>query len=119
HPQRFDAVAGLLAAQEWQFAAHADDAPVYERTEVVLGNTLGDVPRFYAAADVAFVGGSLVPGIGGHNVLEAALLARPVLVGPHIGEWQEVMDILVAAGGASVAADADALAQQLHDWLGA
>lgn len=117
HPQRFPAVADLLAAEGWQYAAHADGAPVNEYTEVVFGNTLGDVPRFYAAADVAFVGGSLVPGIGGHNVLEAALLARPVLVGPHIGEWQEVTDALVEACGAAVVANAEALAQQLRRWL--
>src|SRR5699024_1249011 len=81
HPQRFQAVAELLEEQGWRYVSYADDPAVDFRTQVVLGNTLGDVPRFYAAADAVFVGGSLVPGIGGHNLLEAALLARPLVIG--------------------------------------
>lgn len=117
HPQRFQAVADLLEHDGWCYAAHANNEPVDADTEVILGNTLGDVPKFYSAADVAFVGGSLVAGIGGHNVLEAALLARPVLVGPHIGEWQEIMQTLVTAEGAVIVQTSNQLADQVEQWL--
>lgn len=117
HPQRFSAVADLLQEQGWRYANFAADAVVEDSTEVILGNTLGDVPRFYAAADAVFVGGSLVAGIGGHNLLEAALLARPLTTGAHITEWQEVADILGNAGGAAIVDGPQQLAAQLLHWL--
>ncbi|HLQ85057.1 MAG TPA: lipid IV(A) 3-deoxy-D-manno-octulosonic acid transferase [Salinisphaeraceae bacterium] len=116
HPQRFASVRELLQQGGWQFAARSEQQPVHADTAVVLGDTLGDVPLFYALADVAFVGGSLVPGIGGHNMLEAAALARPILVGPHTEEWQDVTATLADAGALRVADDATALAQHLQDW---
>lgn len=117
HPQRFQAVAELLDKDGWRYVSHADQAQANPNTEVILGNTLGDVPQFYAASDVAFVGGSLVPGIGGHNMLEPALLGRPVLVGPNVTEWQEVADILVNASGARVAETPEQLAECMQEWL--
>src|SRR5699024_10139351 len=117
HPQRFDAVRELLAAQDLRVAARSRNEPVDADTAVVLGDTLGEVPLFYAAADAAFVGGSLVPGIGGHNVLEAAALACPVLTGPHTGEWRDGIESLTAAGGLRTVADAPALADGLRTWL--
>ena len=71
---------------------------------------------FYAAADVVFVGGSLVPGIGGHNVIEAAALGRPLCVGAHINEWRDVIDTLVAVDAAAVCAMPAALADQVSAW---
>src|SRR5699024_5439241 len=79
HPQRFDSVRDLLQREGWSFAVRSADGPVRDHTAVVLADTLGEVPLFYALADIAFVGGSLLPGIGGHTILEAAALARPLL----------------------------------------
>jgi 3-deoxy-D-manno-octulosonic-acid transferase len=119
HPQRFDAVAELLDKSGWSFARRSTGETVDETTDIVLADTLGEVPLFYAAADVAFVGGSGVPGIGGHNVIEPAAAGRPLCVGPHIQEWQEIVDALVACGGARIGRDAEELADAVGGWLNA
>jgi 3-deoxy-D-manno-octulosonic-acid transferase len=58
---------------------------------------MGEVPLFYAAADVAFVGGTLVP-VGGHNLLEPAALGLPVVTGPHLFNTQDIADKFTAIG---------------------
>jgi 3-deoxy-D-manno-octulosonic-acid transferase len=117
HPQRFDAVAELLSASGWRWAQRSSDDPVTPQTHIVLADTLGELDMFYALADVAFVGGSLAPGIGGHNVIEPASAARVFVTGPHIEEWREPLQALTAAGGAVVAADTEAVAEALLHWL--
>ena len=66
-------------------------------TEVFLLDTLGELPPFYAAGDVAFVGGSLVP-IGGHNLLEPAALGLPIVAGPHNFNSADIAKLLVERG---------------------
>lgn len=84
--------------------------------KVYLLDSMGELPRHYAAADVAFVG-SLLP-FGGHNVLEPAVLGRPVLVGPHTFNFTEgLLALLEDAGALVVVADARALAQAALHWL--
>jgi len=116
HPQRFDAVAQILSRSGYHVARRSRGEAVDESTDIVLADTLGEVPMFYAAADVVFVGGSLVPGIGGHNVIEAAALGRPLCVGAHINEWRDVIDTLVAVDAAAVCATPAALADQVSAW---
>ena len=91
HPERFAAVRSLLHKKGLNFVARTDGVPCTSDTEVYLGDTMGDVPLFYAAANVAFVGGSLVP-VGGHNLLEPAALGRPVVTGPHLFHTQDIAD---------------------------
>ena len=91
HPERFAAVRNLLHKQGLNFVARTDGVPCTADTEVYFGDTMGDVPMFYAAANVAFVGGSLVP-IGGHNLLEPAALGLPVVTGPHLFHTQDIAD---------------------------
>jgi len=79
---------------------------------VYLVDTLGELNAFYAAGDVAFVGGTLVP-IGGHNLLEPAVLGKPVLSGPNTYNAQEVADQLVQAGAVRIVANADELGAQV------
>jgi 3-deoxy-D-manno-octulosonic-acid transferase len=117
HPQRFDTVARLLKRRRVKAARRSQSTVVEPDTAVVLADTLGEVPLFYAAADVVFVGGSLVPGIGGHNVIEAAGCARPVCVGSHVHEWREVVDALISCRAAAVCATPAALAAQINYWL--
>lgn len=84
HPERFAAVASWLQGQGLHFQRRSvlgPDEAVAPETGVLLLDTLGELLGWYAACDAAFVGGSLVP-IGGHNLLEPAALARPVLTGP-------------------------------------
>ena len=117
HPQRFDAVAELLEARGIVFARRSTGQLVGDDTGVVLADTLGEVPLFYAAANVVLVGGSLVPGIEGHNVLEAAALARAFCVGPYVREWQDIVDALVAVEAACVCDTPAALVATLDEWL--
>lgn len=108
HPQRFDDVAALLAARGMPFARRSDGRDVPADVGVVLGDTLGELPAYYAAADVAFVGGSLLP-LGGQNLLEALAAGTPTLVGPHTFNFADAARMAVEAGGALRVADADAL----------
>ncbi|MFP5506448.1 MAG: 3-deoxy-D-manno-octulosonic acid transferase, partial [Gammaproteobacteria bacterium] len=82
HPQRFDEVARLIEATglRYQRRSSLDNAPLAADTRVLLGDSLGELFAYYAACDVAFVGGSLAP-LGGQNLIEAASVGRPVLVG--------------------------------------
>jgi len=75
---------------------------------VLLLDTLGELLDFYAAADLAFVGGSLTP-VGGHNLLEPASLGKPVLTGPHNFNAPDVAELLIARGAAAVVHDAGEL----------
>ena len=99
---RFAAVAELLARRGVKFARRSRRrararAPLANDTPVLLVDTVGELLPLYAAADVAFVGGSLVP-MGGHNLLEPAALGLPVLTGPSYFNGQEIAQLLLAAG---------------------
>ena len=79
-------------------------------------DTLGELLDFYAAADVAFVGGSLVP-VGGHNLLEPAALGVPVLTGPHNFNSADIARLLIARGAAEVVRDAAGLRARVSELL--
>ena len=113
HPPRFDEVAhGLQRAgirfvrRSQRLGAKAGSAA--SSADVLLVDTLGELLEFYAAADVAFVGGSLVP-IGGHNLLEPAALGLPILTGPYNGNSADIAKLLIERGAAVVVRDADEL----------
>ncbi len=99
HPNRFDRVRQWLASQELPYATRSRGEPVTADTSVLLVDTLGELLMFYAACDVAFVGGSLVP-IGGHNLLEPAALERPVLTGPNNFNAPDIARLLFESGAA-------------------
>jgi len=113
HPSRFDGVAALLARSGLAFSRRSGGAPVAADAAVLLLDTLGELSDFYAAADIAFVGGSLVP-IGGHNLLEPAALGVPVLYGPSQFNGRESAALLSAAGAALPVADARTLAASVR-----
>ncbi len=117
HPERFEEVAALCAEEGFEVACYSRHDPCREETAIYLVDVMGELPRFYAAADVAFVGGSLLP-YGGHNVLEPASLGTPVLSGPHTHNFDEICRLLSAAGALVVVADVDALVTAAADWLG-
>jgi 3-deoxy-D-manno-octulosonic-acid transferase len=116
HPERFDRVAALCAARGYRVVRRSEQRPCDSGTAVYLGDTMGELMLLYAAADVAFVGGSLVPA-GGHNPLEPAALARPVLHGPHMFNFAEIDRRLRAAGGSREVWDAGELARAVGDYL--
>jgi 3-deoxy-D-manno-octulosonic-acid transferase len=112
HPQRFDEVRSLLSAREFPFVSRSGGEPVTRETQVLLVDTLGELMLFYAASDIAFVGGSLVP-IGGHNLLEPAALGRAILIGPHNFNAPEIAENLIRSRAATVVHSASELTEQL------
>ncbi|MDZ7593923.1 MAG: lipid IV(A) 3-deoxy-D-manno-octulosonic acid transferase [Thiobacillus sp.] len=109
HPQRFDEVAGLIEAAGLPVQRRsALDEELDPQTRVLLGDSLGELFAYYAACDVAFVGGSLAP-LGGQNLIEAASVGRPVLVGPHTFNFEEATRLAIEAGAALRVNDAAAL----------
>lgn len=114
HPERFPAVRDLLERRKLNVVARTDEIPCERSTSVFLGDTMGEVTLFYAASDVAFVGGSLVP-IGGHNLLEPAAVGVPIVTGPHAFNAQEIADHLVAADACKVVASAAELARAVGE----
>jgi 3-deoxy-D-manno-octulosonic-acid transferase len=108
HPQRFAVVAELLRARGIPFLRRTDDTPVSADVGVVLGDSMGEMPAYYAASDVAFIGGSLLP-LGGQNLIEALAVGTPVVVGPHTFNFADATAGAIASGAALCVADADAL----------
>jgi 3-deoxy-D-manno-octulosonic-acid transferase len=109
HPERFDSVAQLCEREGFATVRRSSAQPVTAQTSVLLGDTMGELLFLYALADSAFVGGSLVPN-GGHNLLEPAALAKPVLSGPHLFNFLEIAAQLRAAGALQEVEDAESLA---------
>jgi 3-deoxy-D-manno-octulosonic-acid transferase len=116
HPERFDAVARLLQDRGVPFARRSQPAEAPDMADVFLLDTIGELGRAYRLASVAYLGGSLV-ATGGHNPLEPAVWGVPVLSGPHVFNFQEVYDEMVAAGGARLVAGPAELATALREWL--
>ncbi|HWD15028.1 MAG TPA: 3-deoxy-D-manno-octulosonic acid transferase, partial [Casimicrobiaceae bacterium] len=117
HPQRFADVAGMLDARGVAFARRSDERHVPPDTRVVLGDSMGEMLAYYAAADVVFVGGSLLP-LGGQNLIEPIAVGAPTLIGPHTFNFGAASEAAVAAGAARRVRDADdvfAAARELLD----
>jgi len=108
HPQRFDVVARLIAARG-HAVVRRSEAPQFDRPwqpgAIVLGDTMGEMAAYYAAADVALVGGSLA-ALGGHNLIEACACGCAVVVGPHTFNFAQASDDAIAAGAALRVPDA-------------
>ncbi len=101
HPERFDAVAALIDRRGLRCVRRSRADPCGVEVDVLLGDTMGELLFFYAVCDLAFIGGSLVAR-GGHNPLEAAMLGKPVLAGPHLFNFQSICADLVAAGAMEI-----------------
>jgi 3-deoxy-D-manno-octulosonic-acid transferase len=120
HPPRFEEAAGQLAEGAWRFERRSRlerGVALPPDCRVLLLDTLGELSDFYAAADIAFVGGSLVP-VGGHNLLEPAALGLPVLAGPHQSNSPEIARVLGEAGALDIVADSAQLASRLQGLFG-
>lgn len=114
HPQRFEAVRALLRKRGVRFAQRSQGGIPAAGQPVFLLDTLGELQAFYAAADVAFVGGSLVP-IGGHNLLEPAVLGLPMLSGPHTHNAQDIAELLQQCGALRIVRSREELAQRVTE----
>jgi len=112
HPERFGTVKSLLRKNNFLFVSRTDEAPCTGDHNVFLGDTMGELPMFYAASDIAFVGGTLVP-VGGHNLLEPAALGLPIVTGPHLFNTQDIANMFSEKGASLQVQDAAGLAAAL------
>ncbi|MEO6688492.1 MAG: lipid IV(A) 3-deoxy-D-manno-octulosonic acid transferase [Dokdonella sp.] len=108
HPERFKPIVAACRAYGFRTQIRSEDGGAAPACQCFVVDSMGELIEFYAAADVAFVGGSLVP-VGGHNLLEPAALECPVIVGPQTFNFEEVTEDLINAGAALRIADGDAL----------
>lgn len=120
HPQRFDEVAGMIGARGLSMARRSalGEVNVPPDVDVLLGDSMGEMFTYYAACDVAFIGGSLLP-LGGQNLIEACAVGKPVLIGPHTFNFSAVSEDAIAAGAAVRVPDATTMVEEgmrlLHD----
>ena len=116
HPQRFDEVAELLKEQGIYVLRRSAGQPSSE-TQVWLGDSMGEMAAYYTLADLAFIGGSLLP-LGGQNLIEAAACGCPILVGPHTFNFLQATEDAIAAGAARRVESPQALAVAVEGLLG-
>jgi 3-deoxy-D-manno-octulosonic-acid transferase len=116
HPERFSVVTELCRRQGFRVLRRTQLPRAIADIDIVILDTLGELPMFYAAADVAFVGGSLVQ-TGGHNMLEPASLGLPVITGPHYYNFSEVAGLLLQGEAAWVVNDSAELAVRVAELL--
>ena len=115
HPQRFEAVTAMAKALGFAVQRRTAALPTTlpaDQPAVWIGDSMGELPAYYAMADVAFVGGSLLP-LGAHNLIEACACGTPVVLGPHTFNFAQACEDAVEAGAACVVADVPACWQQI------
>lgn len=112
HPQRFDEVAALVAQRGLPLQRRSqNDAPPGNNTQVWLGDSMGEMPAYFSTADIALIGGTLLP-FGGQNLIEAAACSCPVLVGPHTFNFAQATQDALACGAAHNIVDAESAARE-------
>lgn len=116
HPERADQIHSLCARRGHKVVRRSEHRACEPTDTLLLLDTLGELRTFYGTADIAFVGGSLVP-IGGHNVLEPAVAEIPVLFGPHMRNFRAIAQQITDSGGALQVSNSGELAQQVVHFL--
>lgn len=116
HPERFTDVAALIEQQQLNYITRSSGAALEADTEVILGDTMGELLLLYSVATVAFVGGSLVE-VGGHNPLEPAALGIPVVTGPHVTNFKQIYRMMEEQNAVTIATDQQDLSKQFANLL--
>ena len=116
HPERFKSVYQLSCNSGFKTVRRSLSEPLDETVQVLLGDTMGELMLFYASADVAFVGGSLIES-GGHNPLEPAALNMPVIMGPHVFNFESICHQLSDAGGLKFVGSSELLAERVAEFF--
>ena len=124
HPQRFDEVAQYISSGKWKFVRRSELGADFEsahlitpETRILLGDSMGEMFAYYAACDVAFIGGSLKP-LGGQNLIEACALGKPVIIGPHTFNFETITQDAVARNAAIRISSATELFEKAGELLG-
>ncbi len=113
HPERFDGVAKVCESSGLKVVKRTDNPlEIDADIDVYLGNTMGELGLLYAASDIAFVGGSLVP-FGGQNILEPCALGLPVIFGPHMSNFEEISKLTVEANAGVCVQDVEQLQTEI------
>lgn len=113
HPERFEAVYELSQQQGFHTVRRSEDTlNTWAQSEVLLGDSMGEMMRYFAISDVTFVAGSMIER-GGHNPIEPAILSKPVIVGPHTFNFADITDSLIHDGGAARVHSVSELLDQL------
>ncbi len=112
HPERFNRVAALSQRKGFNTLRRTESKPCRSDIQVFIVDTMGELPLFYAASDVAFVGGSLVP-VGGHNLLEPAALGKAIITGPHYFNFNDITQNFLQAEAAIEVQDSQSLANNV------
>lgn len=117
HPERFAAVDKLCRRAGYVVEKHSERRePLPADTQVLIGDTMGELVSFYAASDVAFIGGSLVRH-GGHNLVEAMVVGTPCVFGPHVFNFEQSSRTAIEYGAAEQVRDPKALAATIGSYL--
>lgn len=111
HPQRFDEIADILGKRGLRYQRRSESRGVSADIQVVLGDSMGEMFAYYAACDLAYIGGSLLP-FGGQNLIEACSVGTPVLIGPHTFNFADASRLAVEAGAAVRVTDATELLRE-------
>lgn len=117
HPQRFDEVAALLRERNLTLCRRSEGTMPSSEVQVWLGDSMGEMAAYYATADLALIGGSLLP-FGGQNLIEAAACGCPTLVGPHTFNFSQAAEDAIACGAARRVGDAEQAATAAGELLG-
>lgn len=115
HPERFNAVYQLSESMKF-VTQRRSTGVIEENTQVVIGDTMGELMLLFGASDIAFVGGSLVPN-GGHNFIEPAAWSLPLLSGPYVFNFAEISQLLSSAGALVYCDGVEVLAKEVIDLL--
>lgn len=121
HPQRFDEVAELIAKQGFRFCRRSEFslgnvASEIAHAQIILGDSMGEMPTYYAASDIAYIGGSLL-AFGGQNLIEACAVGTPVLIGPHTFNFAQAAELALQAGAALRVENSQQLLQRAQQLL--
>ena len=109
HANRFQKVAQMCLAANFTTVLRSQKTPIEKSTDILLVDTIGELRMIYAAGDIAFVGGSLVP-VGGHNLIEPAALGLPILTGPNLQNFTEISKLLQNAGAVQIVTNTQSIA---------
>ena len=116
HPQRFDEVYNLIVDSGLDVKRRSDGLRCDESTQVLLGDSMGELLSYYSVCDIAFIGGSLID-TGGQNMLEAAAASKPILFGPSVFNFEQIAQLLLEKDAAIQVDDADDLMKTISSLL--